>query len=197
VPIGDYTIERLGRDVIALMDHARIARADLCGISIGGITALWLATHLPERVNRVVLSNTAARIGSVDMWNQRIALIRDEGMAALADATMGRWFTARYHECEPQTVARIRATFLKVDVNGYAGCCAALREADLRSVAGRTPVPALVISGAHDLATPPADGRWLATAIPGARFVELDAAHLSNIERADEFNEQVLTFLKE
>jgi 3-oxoadipate enol-lactonase len=195
VAAGDYTIERLGRDVLALMDHADIVRAHLCGISIGGLTALWIATHAPDRVDRVVLANTAARIGHVPMWNERIALVRGEGVAALADATMARWFSAAFRARAPHIVERIRRTFVSIDSTGYVGCCAALRDADLRSDAPRTAAPTLVVTGTDDPATPPADGRWLSEHIAGAQQVELLAAHLSNVECAADFNHAVLAFL--
>jgi 3-oxoadipate enol-lactonase len=192
---GDYTIERLGRDVLAIMDEAGIPRAHLCGISIGGLTALWIATHAPERIDRLVLSNTAARIGHVTLWEERMDLVRREGVAALADATMGRWFTPAFRSRAPDTVAKIRRTFVGVDRAGYVACCAALRDADLRPEASRTSAPTLVVTGTHDPATPPADGRWLSEHIAGAQYVELDAAHLSNVECALDFNRAVLMFL--
>lgn len=195
VPAGDYTIERLGRDVLALMDHSAIARAHLCGLSIGGLTALWIATHAPERVDRLVLANTAARIGHVPMWEERIGTVRRGGVAALADATMTRWFTEAFRTREAQTVDRIRRTFVAVNGDGYIGCCAALRDADLRRDAPRTRAETLVITGTHDPATPPAVGRWLSEHIAGARYVELPAAHLSNVECAADFNRAVLAFL--
>jgi 3-oxoadipate enol-lactonase len=195
VPPGNYSIERLGRDVLTLMDHGNIARAHLCGISIGGLTALWLATHTPERVDRLVLANTAARIGQVPLWDERIALVRREGVAALADATMSRWLTAAFRAREPHTVERIRRTFVSIDNGGYVGCCAALRDADLRSDAARVAAPTLVVTGTHDPATPPGDGQWLSEQIAGSQYVELPAAHLSNVERAADFNHAVLTFL--
>lgn len=195
-PPGEYTIERLGRDVLKIMDDADIGRAHLCGISIGGLTALWLAAHAPDRVDRLVLANTAARIGNVALWDERISSVRTQGLASLVDGAMGRWFTAGFREREPETVQQIRETFVKMNTNGYIGCCAALRDADLRSEASCTEAPTLVISGAHDVATPPSDGRWLAEQISTAEYVELDAAHLSNVERATEFNHAVMEFLR-
>lgn len=195
-PLGDYSIARLGRDVVSLLDAEGIARASVCGVSIGGLTALWLGIHAPGRIARLVLANTAARIGSRELWDERTRLVRAEGLAALADATMARWFTAAFREAQPTTIARVRATFLTVPVAGYTGCCAALREADLRDCAAMVQAPTLVVTGRHDVATPPADGQALAAAIPGARHVEFAAAHLSNLECADEFTETVLTFLQ-
>lgn len=194
-PSGDYSLDRLGRDVVSLMDGAGIAQADVAGVSIGGITALWLGIHAPGRVRRLVLANTAARIGSVPFWSERMRLADAEGIAALADVTMERWFTPAFRRAQPGTVARMRATLLAVPVAGYLGCCSALRDADLQGAASRVAAPTLVVTGAQDVATPPAAGVWLADTIAGARVVEFDAAHLANVECAAAFTDAVLAFL--
>jgi 3-oxoadipate enol-lactonase len=194
-PPGDYTLQRLGLDLVSLMDHVGLARAHVAGVSLGGLTALWLGVHAPARIGRLVLANTAARIGAVASWEDRIRLVTADGMRGLADLTMERWFTPAFRATEPATVARIRATLLATPVTGYLGCCAALRDADLRADAGRIRAPTLVVIGTHDPATPPADGRFLAGVIPGASLLELDAAHLSNIERAAAFTGAVAQFL--
>ncbi len=144
-----------------------------------------------------MLSNTAARIGSPEVWVPRAARARTEGMLALADAVLPRWFTADYIEREPVVLAMIRDVFVHTDKEGYASNCDAIDATDLRPEAPGIKVPALVISGTHDLAATPAQGRELAQAIPGARYVELDAAHISNIEKAETFTKTVLDFLTE
>jgi 3-oxoadipate enol-lactonase len=193
-PHGDYSIDRLGKDLVAIIDATGAGQVDLCGVSIGGMTALWVARYAPDRVRRVVLANTAAQIGDVNMWSARITTVRTEGVGALADATMTRWFTPEFRAARPEVVARFHSTIAQSDANGYAGCCAALRDADLRDQVSRVACPTLVVTGRHDPATPPAQGQWLAQHIPGARLVDLDAAHLSNVERSDEFNSAVLNF---
>lgn len=193
-PQGDYSIERLGKDLVAIIDATGAGRVDLCGVSIGGLTALWVALNAPERVRRIVLANTAAQIGDVSMWSARLTTVRTEGLGALADATMARWFTPEFRAARPEVVARFHTTSAHADVAGYAGCCAALRDADLRDMVSQVTCPALIVTGRHDPATPPAQGRWLAEQITGARLVELEAAHLSNVERAEEFNAAVLKF---
>lgn len=193
-PQGDYSIERLGQDLVAVIDATGAGRADLCGVSIGGLTALWVALHAPDRVRRIVLANTAAQIGDVGMWSARLNTVRTEGLGALADATMTRWFTPEFRAVRPDVVARFHSTIAHADAAGYAGCCAALRDADLRALVSNVACPTLVVTGRHDPATPPAQGRWLAEQIAGARLVELEAAHLSNVERADDFNTAVLKF---
>ncbi len=196
-PVGDYTIERLAKDVLSLMDVIGADRADVCGISLGGMTALWLGAHAAARVRRLVLANTAARIGSTELWNERIRVATTQGLEALADAALARWFTAPFRDAEPETMARFRETMTRTPVAGYAGCSAALRDADLSGVAPSVRAPCLVVTGAHDVSTPPEAGRSLVDAIPGARLCELDAAHLTNVERAAEFTSAVERFLSE
>jgi len=159
------------------------------------LTALWVAVHVPNRVRRLILANTAARIGETGLWSDRIRAARTDGLRPLADASMLRWFTEGFRARRPDIVARFRETFERTNVDGYVGCCAALREADLRSLAGEVACPTLVVTGRKDPATPPENGRWLAERIPGAALVELDSAHLSNVECADEFNAAVRNFM--
>lgn len=195
-PAGDYSIERLGRDVLSLMDALGVAHAHVAGISIGGLTALWLGGYAPARVDHLVLANTAARIGSRDLWEERQRLAAAEGLDGLAEAAMGRWLSAAFRAANPNVVTTLRETFRRGSSSGYAGCCAALRDADLRDVAPRVTAPTLVVTGSQDPATPPGDGRALAAAIPGAQLVEFDAAHLSNVECADAFIAAVTQFLR-
>lgn len=192
---GDYSIERLGNDLLAVIEATGAPQVDLCGVSIGGMTALWVAIHAPGRVRRLVLANTAARIGDVTMWNERIAAARAHGLGPLADASMLRWFTEAFRRREPGVIARHRAVFERTSVDGYVGCCAALRDADLRASAPRVACPTLIVAGLHDPATPAELGHWLAATIPGAQIAELDAAHLSNVECAAEFTDAVERFL--
>ena len=194
-PDDGYTIDRLGRDVLSLMDGIGIPRADVCGISLGGMTALWLGVHAPERVGRLVLANTAARIGSVELWNERIDVARTRGMQTLADGSMERWFTKPFREAEPDTIECLRSTMSGMPVAGYVGCCEALRDADLRSVTRDVHARCLVVTGRHDPSTPHAAGLWLSETIPAATLVTFDCAHLSNVERSQEFNHAVTRFL--
>ena len=194
-PEGEYSIDRLGRDLLAIVDATGAPQVDICGVSIGGVTALWAALHVPQRVRRVVLANTAAKIGDDGTWSARIATARTEGMDGLADATMMRWFTPEFRAARPEVVARFRAVVARTNVRGYSGCCAALRDADLRALAPKVAGPTLVVTGLQDPATPPEQGRWLADQIAGAQLAEFDTAHLSNVERPDEFNATVLDFM--
>ena len=194
-PAGEYSVDRLGEDLLSVIDATGAPQVDVCGLSIGGVTALWAAIHHPARIRRLILANTAARIGDLDLWTERIGKVRAGGLSVLAEATMQRWFTAGFRSTHPQAVDRIRSTLLQTSVDGYVGCCAALRDADLRAQVNQVSCPTLVIVGAHDPATPPQAGEWLAANIAGAVLVSLDAAHLSNVERTDDFNAAVKAFL--
>lgn len=195
-PVGDYSIARLGRDVVSLLDAVGAARAHVAGISIGGLTALWLGIHAPTRVDRLVLANTAARIGTRELWEERRRVATTEGLDGLADAAMRRWFTEPFREARPDTIDAMRDAYRRGSAAGYAGCCAAIRDADLRDLAPRVSAPTLVVTGRHDPATPAEDGRSLAYAIPGAALVELEAAHLGNVECAAVFTAAVDGFLR-
>lgn len=193
---GPYSIEQLGRDVIALMDHLDIQRAHFCGLSMGGMIGMWLGVHHPERLNRLVLCNTAAKIGPPELWNARIEKVKAEGVASIAPAVIDRWFTKGYQLKEPEKVASLQRMLAETSAEGYAANCAAVRDMDQRAAVAEIAVPTLVIVGTQDQATPPEDGRLVAERIPGACYVEFDAAHLSNWEAADAFTDNLVGFLK-
>jgi len=190
-----YTIEQLARDILALADSLRFERFHLCGLSMGGQIGMWLAANAPQRLNKVVLSSTAAKIGSPEMWDARIAAVRKEGMKNIAAAAIERWFTASFRVKDPSTTAKIHKILETTSPDGYAACCAGLRDFDFRDQLGTISAPTLVISGTHDPATTPADGQFLASHIAGTRYVELNGAHLSNIEDSDRFTREVISFL--
>jgi 3-oxoadipate enol-lactonase len=194
-PAGEYSLDALGRDGLAVLDAVGARRADVCGISLGGMTAMWLGLHAPARIGRLVLANTGARIGTAELWSERIAQVRTRGMAAIAELTPARWFTEDFRARQPAVVAEFEAMVAACPPHGYVGCAAALRDADLRAAIGTISAPVLVITGASDPATPPSDGAWLCARIAGARHCELAAAHLSNIEASDAFTAAVLDFL--
>lgn len=195
VALAPFTIEQLGRDVLRLMDEVGSDRASMCGLSLGGVVGLWLGIHALERLHRLILANTAARIGSREIWEQRIAMARDSGMAPLAELMPQRWFTPAYRAHHPEEMERIREMVLAADPGGYAACCAVLRDTDLRDEVRVVKASCLVITGTHDPATPPDDGRALHAAIRNSSYVELDASHLSAWERAEEFAGAVVKHL--
>jgi 3-oxoadipate enol-lactonase len=194
---GPYRIEQLGRDVLHILDRLSLGRVHFCGLSLGGMTGMWLGINAPERLHKLILCNTAARIGTAETWNARIEAVRRSGMKSIASAVIERWFTPAFHAAAPETIAQTQRMIETSPPEGYAACCAAIRDMDQRESISSINVPTLVISGALDPATLPADGQFLAGKIRGARYVELPTAHLSNVEAAAQFSSEVLRFLTE
>lgn len=194
---GPYTIAQLGMDVIGLLDQLQIARAHFCGISMGGITGMWLARHHPERIGKLVLSNTAAYIGPPDNWSARAAAVEQHGVASIADAVVARWLTPAYAAQHAQQVAWLTSMLKATPDAGYAAACRAVRDSDLRGEVAAITAPTLVIAGSGDLPTPPADGQFLHRQIAASRYLEFDAAHLSNQQHPLAFAEAVSDFLLE
>ena len=190
VPVGAYSLDRLGRDVIELLDHLGIARVHFCGLSLGGMIGQWLGVRAPERLHSLTLANTSAYMGPPSGWDDRISAVRESGMAAMRDAILARWFTADFSD-----TATVGAMIDATDPAGYAGCSAAIRDMDLRPLGCLITTPTLIIGGLRDPATPPDHARVLNADIAGSQLVMLDAAHLSNIECASAFNAALLTFL--
>jgi 3-oxoadipate enol-lactonase len=183
--------------VIRLLDRLRIERASFCGLSVGGMTGMWLAAEAPERVERLVLLCTSALLGPKGVWDERIATATERGMAALVDGVIERWFTRAFRSENPGVVEKMAATLRETDPEGYAGCCVAIRDMDLRDRLPSIEAPALVVSGAEDPATPPKHGRLIRDAIPDARFeVVPDAAHIANVERPEEITSLILNHLE-
>lgn len=190
------SMRQLGRDAIGILDTLGIAQAHWCGISLGGMIGMWALTHAPERIGRAVLANTSAYMGPPDLWNGRIQAAESGGMAALVDATVQRWFPPHFREQAPDVMVRMREMILATPVEGYRGSCFAIREMDQRETIRSIPNPVLVIIGARDPATPPADGQLIAQAIKDSRTLTLDAAHISNIEQPEAFTKAVMDFLQ-
>jgi 3-oxoadipate enol-lactonase len=197
-PPGPYSIDDLGGDLLALLDRLGTPRASLCGLSIGGMISMWVAAHAPERVDRLVLCCTSAQLGPRDGWIERAATVRAEGVGAIADAVLGRWFTAAFAAAHPEVIERMRGILSSTDREGYAGCCEAIADMDLTPDLPSIGAPTLVIAGAEDPSTPPEHGRRIADLIPGARFEVISpAAHLATIERPDLTTAMILRFLTE
>jgi len=192
---GPYSIEQLARDVLALLDILQLERVHFCGLSMGGQTGMWLALNAPARLDKLILCNTAAKIGTPEIWRSRIEAVRQGGMKSVSTAVMERWFSARYRASSPDVVASTKLMLEGASPDGYIANCAAVRDFDVRETVAAIRVPTLVIAGTHDAATTPADGRYLAGQIAGARYVEFDTAHLSNIEDHARFSSEVSSFL--
>lgn len=196
VPAGPYTIERLGLDLLALLDTLRIERAHVCGLSLGGMVALWFAANYPDRISHTVFANTAARIGTQEIWNTRTEAVRTGGMNAVRDAVLARFFSEGFRRRHPEVVRQIGEMIEATNPTGYIGACAALRDADLRETIPTIHVPSLILAGELDEATPPSQSQELHAAITGSELVVLrEAAHLSNVEQPEKFSKCILAFL--
>jgi 3-oxoadipate enol-lactonase len=197
VPPGPYSLADLGRDVLALLDLLSLARVSFCGLSIGGMVGMWLGVNAPERIDKLILCCTSAKpAADPAMWNERAALVREEGTQALADAVVGRWLTPAYTVEHPDTAARLRAMIVATPDEGYAGCCEAIAEIDLEPELERITAPTLVLAGAEDPAFDLGHSERIAAAIPNARREILGAAHLANIELPDETTRLIRDFLE-
>lgn len=192
---GDYSLDRLGRDVIELLDALGIERVHFCGLSLGGMTGQWLGVHAKARIDRLVIANSSSFMGPPQSWQDRIGLVRAQGMGVITQAVLDRWFTPGFAASEPPGLTRTRAQLAATPPEGYAGCCAAIRDMDLRSIVHLVDRPVLVIGGSLDPATPPDHAEAISAAIAGARLVMLEAAHLSNIEKPAAFSAALLDFL--
>lgn len=192
---GPYTIEQLGRDAAALLDALGLTQVRFCGLSMGGMVGQWLGANAARRLSRLVLCNTAARIGTAEVWNARIDAVNTGGMAAIVENVVARWYTAPFIASSPAAIDKTRAMLLTTPAAGYVASCGAVRDMDQRESVSRIRVPTLVVAGAHDTVTSPADGRLLVERIAGAQYVELPAAHLSNIEAEAAFTSAVTAFL--
>ncbi|MGB7193034.1 MAG: 3-oxoadipate enol-lactonase [Collimonas pratensis] len=190
-----YTLQMLGQDVLHLLDALKIDKFHFCGISMGGLTGLWLAIHAGARLQKLVIADSAARIGTADGWRARAQLVRDSGMAAVADGAAGRWFTPAFIAHAPSLVQQYVASLRTCSPAGYAACCLALADADLRGEIAAIKTQTLLIAGVHDPVTTTTDARFMQDAIGGAQYAELNASHLSNIEASADFNKLLLQFL--
>ncbi len=192
---GAASLAELGEDVIGLMDHLGIARAHVCGSSLGGMTGLWMAIHHPARLERLVVCNAAPLLGPPSVWDGWIEQVRQHGVKAVVPALIERWFTRDFERHAAHQVGVVREMLLQTSPAGFIAACSAIRDMDLRDGLSRISVPTLVIGGKRDRLTPPTQTRRMATQINGASYVELNAGHLPNREVAQRFNAEVTDFL--
>lgn len=197
VPKGDYTLGQLARDALAVLDSAAADSVYLCGLSLGGVTAQWLALHAPGRIKGIVIANTAARIGTAEAWQARgdMAII-GQGMRAIAPTAIARFFSERFLAASPEIADIFRQRLLTTAPEGYAGCCAVLRDTDFTGQLGAIALPTIVVGGTLDVPTPLSQAKELAQAIPGARLIALEAGHLSNIEQPEAFTAAIRQILE-
>jgi 3-oxoadipate enol-lactonase len=192
---GPYSIAGLGQDALAILDTLGLEKVDFLGLSLGGIIGQWLLTHAPKRIGKAILADTASQIAPPDMWNSRIQTVLQEGMEPVVPGTIEHWFTRDFRDAHPDQIAKIEDMLLSTSPQGYAATCAAIRDVDLREAVRSIQAPVLVIVGRHDAITPPGISALLMSSMPKAKLVTLQAAHLSNIEDADDFNAKALEFL--
>jgi 3-oxoadipate enol-lactonase len=196
-PPGPYTLERLATDIIELADMAGFNTFHLCGLSLGGMMAQWIAIHYPHRLRTLTLANTAAKIGAAEAWNERAEMATAMGVGSMAEVILARWFLPPFASENPELIATSTATLARTSAVGYAGACAALRDADLRDEVGTITAKTLIIAASGDAATPPSDHEFLHAKIKHSRHHLIpNAAHISNLEAADEFTHELRTHLQ-
>lgn len=196
VPPGPYTIEDLVRDVLALLDRLEIEHASFCGLSIGGMVGMWLASEAPERIDRLALCCTSVRFDP-DAYDSRARTVRADGVGEIADAVLERWFTPAFHESRPEVVEWAGRMLRDTPPEGYAGCCEAIRDADLSGRLGTIRAPTLVIAGADDPAAPVDKAEFIRDSIPGARLeVVPQSAHLANVEQPETVTQELLAHMQ-
>lgn len=195
---GPYSIEQLGRDVLGLLDGLGIERFTFCGLSMGGLIGQWLALHAGPRLQRLVLCNTAAKIGTEQVWNDRIKTVlngQQQAMRDMRDASIARWFTPGFAEQQPDVARRITDMIASTSPDGYVANCAAVRDADFREQLAGITVPTLVVCGGKDPVTTVEHGQFIQAQVDGAELAVFEAAHLSNVEAGEAFTQRVLEFL--
>lgn len=198
VPLGDYSLDDHLDDLFGLVDHLRIERFALAGVSIGGLITQGAALRAPDRLTAIVICNSAPKVGDATLWKARMYLVRENGVAAIADSIMERWFSPDFRSGRPDELAGWRNMFLRADATGYASTCATLRDADLTGQIAAIALPTLVVAGEADLATPVALVATCAAAIADARFeIFPGVGHIPSIEQPEPLARLMLEFLKE
>jgi 3-oxoadipate enol-lactonase len=195
VPAGPYSMERFGRDVLAILDDLNIDKVHWCGLSMGGMVGQWLGANAPDRVDKLILSNCTDYYADKGPWNDRIKVVREKGLAHIVSGNMERWFTKGFRDQHPEVIARFTEMFLATKLDGYIACGQAVRDMDHRALLPKIKAPTLIIAGRHDPSTTLAMGESMRDRIPGAKLAVIDAAHISNAEQPQAYTETVLNFL--
>jgi len=192
---AQVTLDQLANDAFAVLDACGVARAHVCGVSLGGMTAMQIARQSPDRVLKLVLSNTSTYMPTREVWQSRIDTALKDGLEPIVGGTMERWFTPEFRASSPDKVARVREMFVATDPKGYAACCAAIRDMDLREKIGSITAKTMVIAGLRDPGTTLEHAEHIHRKIAESKLVTLDTAHMSNIERAEEYTKVLQEFL--
>jgi 3-oxoadipate enol-lactonase len=195
VPQGRYSMERFGRDVLAVLDGLGIQKINWCGLSMGGMVGQWLGANAANRVDKLILSNTACYYPDKAMWDARLELVREKGLAGVVDSNMERWFTKDFRERAPGAIAKMRDMFVATKLEGFVACAEAVRDMDHRPLLPKITAPTLVIAGRQDPATPLEGNEFIRAHIPGAKIAVLEAAHIANVEQPQAYADTVLGFL--
>ena len=194
-PRGEWQIADLAADVLGLLDYLNINKSSFCGISMGGLLGQYLAIYHGDVFSRIIVSNTAAKIGQSQAWHERIALICDQGLMPIAKTAASRWFTDDFIVNNQEVIDKLSQELALGASDGYAKCCAILASTDLRTDIANAVVPMLVIAGEHDPITTVADGEYIVSTASNAQLITLSASHIANIEQADGFNAAIRAFL--
>ena len=192
---GPYTIAMLGQDVIELLDMLHIDKVYFCGLSMGGLIGQYLGINHPERLHKLIISNTDSKIGTIDRWKERIKIISEQGMNAIVDSTMEKWFTERYHKTNPSRVAEMKEIFLANSKVGYSACCAAIGAADFRSDIKKISLETLIITGDEDAVTNVTQAEVMQKEIAGAKLKVFHARHLPSTELPESYSDVLIDFI--
>jgi 3-oxoadipate enol-lactonase len=193
---GPYTMELLARDALAVMDGLGLKKINWCGLSMGGMEGMWLGANAPQRIDRLILSNTTSYFADKTVWNDRLKFVREKGLAALVGPNMERWFTKDFRERSPKAMEWMREMFLTTPQDGYIANGEAVRDMDHRELLPKIAVPTLIIAGRHDPATTLEAAEYIRSRVPGSKLAVLEAAHISNVEQPQAYAETVLGFLE-
>lgn len=195
-PKGPYSIELLGYDVLNLLDFLGVGKVSFCGISMGGVIGQWLGINASKRIGKLILANTATKVGTETAWIERANLVRKNGLNDIADSAPLRWFTSEFYEASPSVVNSMVVKLKNESVEGYASCCEALAFEDFTQKVSSITSRTLIICGAYDPVTTITDAQNMHQLIGGSIVVELPAAHISNVEAENEFNVALIQFLQ-
>ncbi|OAB34781.1 3-oxoadipate enol-lactonase [Paenibacillus macquariensis subsp. macquariensis] len=195
-PIGTYSIDRMGRDVVELLDALHISKVHFLGLSLGGFVGQWLGIHVPERIDRLILVTTSSNLGPPETFDRQIAGVwKAENLSEIADTFLGNWFPPHMLETEGDVISSFRAMILSTNKQGRAGAYAAIRDSDMHRTIALINSPTLVIAGQYDKVTLPSHNELIAATVPNAKYVLLPTVHMPNIERQADFLKAVFEFL--